>query len=315
MYNVLIESVVKNEFVFFGYLNGKVNHFLFAAKSDLNKADPKDMFLGLNDLEKAAVEFYKILGVRERELSGNLLEKLDHFIYSYGKYIKGYVEGDAVMTLISAKNLYTSLDLFRKTLIMLRGNLENNMPTRIEGQEILSLLLYSKMTFSELNEKLSSLNSIYDELCNLFSISTNQYPLEIIKVESGSLWAKVFGESKVISLMTDLIERYVYYFYRNFTQEGKIKGIPKKIDVIESILQLEHHLREAGIETDEMRDNIQKSSILISQRLNDLLSDEMIVNLNGELYSIIGEADTLSLKERKPLLLDKGESSDSEDTQ
>jgi hypothetical protein len=68
-------------------------------------------------------------------------------------------------------------------------------------------------------------------------------------MEVGSLWLKIFGESKVIALLTRLIETGAGYLYRRFTTEGKIASIPRQVESVEAILRLTETLQEMGIDT------------------------------------------------------------------
>jgi hypothetical protein len=81
----------------------------------------------------------------------------------------------------------------------------------------------------ELIAKLVAVETLYDELSRLLNVSTSEYPLEITKMEVGSWWIKIFGESKIIALLTSLIETWIAYLHRNYTQEGKIQSMPKRL--------------------------------------------------------------------------------------
>jgi hypothetical protein len=154
------------------------------------------------------------------------------------------------------------------------------------------------------------LEARYEELCRLLDLSPNEYPLEIIKVEVGSLWLRIFGESRVISLISRFIESTASYLYRNFTSEGKLTAIPQKVDVINSILKLSDNLEQSGIDNSVLKENIQQSSIIVAQQLNQLLAGEPVVNVNGEVYSV-GEAwEKRFLKESRTRFIGSGGDSD-----
>jgi hypothetical protein len=102
-----------------------------------------------------------------------------------------------------------------------------------------------------------------------------------------------------------LIEEAVHYLHRNYTRDGKIRNIPKKLEVVDSVLQLEIKLKEAGIDTSQMKDNIQKASVKISQQLNDLLGDESRVKVNEIVYSIGSEQEKRYIKQAELLLLEE----------
>ena len=158
-----------------------------------------------------------------------------------------------------------------------------------------------------------SLENIYLELCMLLKISPNDPPLKISRVEAGSLWIKVFGESKVIVLMTSAIEAAAAYVYRNYTDEGRktvqAAAIPKDVETLRSILNLVPTLKELDVYSPAMKENIEKSSVMISKSLNQLLANEpsISVNQNFSPGSMIAKRGYLS---SAPDLLTEGDGSE-----
>lgn len=175
-----------------------------------------------------------------------------------------------------------------------------------EGKE-LSILLPSIISYRDLLVKLTAFEVIYTKLCSLIKISTSEHPLQIIRIEYGSLWLKLFGESRVINLLTSLIQAAVIYIYRNYTDEGKLSYIPQKVDLIESVLRLSERLKENGIEISEIKDNVQRSAIIISSQLNCLLLGEPSIKINGKEYSLPPELQSKYLNESKSLQLEQAD--------
>jgi hypothetical protein len=114
-------------------------------------------------------------------------------------------------------------------------------------------------------------------------------PLKIGKIESGSLWVKLFGESKVVALLTRFIEEGAEYLYRKFTIEGQISTIPRKIEVLDKVIGLRSSLQENGIDTAGLDDHIAKSGAIIGKDLNILLARQSSVRVNGRLTSVSNE--------------------------
>jgi hypothetical protein len=118
-----------------------------------------------------------------------------------------------------------------------------------DGNSVLELKLISDHSAYELSRKLITLNTLYDELCALTGVSPLDYPLKVYQVEVGSLWIKIFGESKVISLCAKLISSAMSYVYSNYTDEGKFRTIPEKIEMVGSLLELSKKLKKEGEDT------------------------------------------------------------------
>jgi hypothetical protein len=214
---------------------------------------------------------------------------------------------DGTDTLIAAKELYIALETTVAVLEMIGQNLEMEAQTNVEDQKFLSVLLSAKVDFTTLVNKLISLDTLYKELCFLINVSPAEHPLNISKVESGSLWIKVFGESRVISLLTSLLESWIQFVYRNYTREGKIF---RNIQLIESILDLDTKIKKGGYNNSVLKAEIQKSSVIAAQKLNTLLEGEPEVTLNGQLYSLNTSSKGPLLEGSSSLLLKEGTTDD-----
>ncbi|VEP11800.1 conserved hypothetical protein [Hyella patelloides LEGE 07179] len=180
--------------------------------------------------------------------------------------------------------------------------------------EELTLLLESEHSLQKFIDKLQYIKNLYSELCYLFQVSDNEYPLKIVKMESGSLFAKVFGEAKVIKTLSIWIENTVSYFHRNYTNEGQIKSITHKLEVIENLLETTKKLEEAGIDTTKNKEALQKSSLIIARELNLLLGGEPCITINDHKHSITAELQQKYLEESKThfLIASQEESEDND---
>ena len=94
------------------------------------------------------------------------------------------------------------------------------------------------------------------------------------------------GSPKVISAVSSVIEKAAHFFYRNYTDEGKLASIPKKVETLESVLHLSDELKKRDISTDQLDESIKKASISIGNDLEKLLLGEELIELNGELIAL-----------------------------
>lgn len=218
----------------------------------------------------------------------DIIHYLEKFVNSYEDYIDTQEPNIAVPLIINAVSLRTYLNGYIHGLEIFTKNYEV-IPINIKNNEELSIILSSKMTLSEFIIKLQSIEQIYEELCSLMNISIIDYPIQISKIESGSLWVKIFGNSKVIALLTDSIKSSAEFIHRNYTKEGEIASIPKKVESIDSLFELRKKLEDAGISTEHIDDNIKKSSILLSNNMNKLLGGEKDITINDTKISIDGQ--------------------------
>jgi hypothetical protein len=205
-----------------------------------------------------------------------------------------------------ASDIKKSFDDYLWLAMIIERALNREESVDKEGYAKISLLLSFEPSYKNLVIKLTAIDHLYNELCNLLEVSSAEYPLRVARMEVGSLWLKIFGESKAVALLTQLIERAVGYLHRRFTNEGQITSIPRQVESIEAVLRLTENLQERGVDTSEAKENLQKSAVIISAKLNDLLLGSPSVTVNDRNFSV-GEAATEKyLKESRRLLLEEG---------
>jgi hypothetical protein len=174
------------------------------------------------------------------------------------------------------------------------------------GMDQLTIFLPKEQTYREVVDKLTAIADLYDEVCTLAGVSPAEFPLRVAKVESGSLWLKIFGESKVMALIAKLIENGANFTYRNFTQEGKLREIPRNIEIIRAELKLLEELEAAGIPTTKIRETIEKSSVIIADKINTLLFDANEITVNKNTYGMRQELERLIDRQSKARLIEDG---------
>lgn len=79
-------------------------------------------------------------------------------------------------------------------------------------------------------------------------------------------------------------------------------SVPKRIESVVAFLSLEQKLNEAGVETSELKEYIQKSSVLIGKNLTHLLSGEAKVEVNNNEYSLGAELERVYMAQAQKFL-------------
>lgn len=242
---------------------------------------PKLVFTSLEMLRTAFSVFVEELNQEVTYIS-TIYSQFIELENVYDKFIQDYSYSSTVELVYSGTDLFHSLKNTEDISTIIWKNLHNQYEYN-NSLGSLSLYLDSDYTYNNFIKKLEALQKLYSQLCFLLHISESDFPLRIAKIESGSLFVKIFGEPKVIQIISDFIKDTTGFLYRNKTTEGKIESIPRKTEAIESILKLSEKLQEAGLEVDELNTIIENSAILIAEDLNCLLVGERRVELNGEI--------------------------------
>lgn len=274
---------------------------------NLKRVRPRAVFAELDVLVDELNAFMGLLQEPAATALDNLVKEIGEFSRFYEDFNDAPALRQTFNLIDAGDRLLKSIQSFTSLSLLLRNTLRP-IEFNLDGYQEFSLLLPATTThtYGDLLKKLTALHAIYSELCNLISMSTSECPLLVSKIESGSLWIKVFGESRIITLLTELTEAGAAYMYRRYTTEGKVTAIPKQVESVESVLRLAERLESMGIDTSDMKENLQKSGNAISANLNNLLRGEPSVTVNGQIHSLKEELQDRHLQESKVLLLDSG---------
>lgn len=256
----------------------KVKTCLAETKTIVSSANPRHLFRSLDEVKNSIRDMGK---AGDAEGSGffNIENDLENFAESYAQYLSGGSVARSLSMLWSATVLNLKIKSYFETFNFFLSADEDRLVPGENERELL-LWLPGYMDLKQFSQKLQAIQLLYTELCMIFSISESDYPLRLVRAKSGSLWVKVFGETRVIQMISEFIEKMAGWLYRNYTVEGKINSIPRKVEVIDSLLDLTAKLEAAGLDVSEMRPNIEKSAVVVSRELVTLLENQSSVVIN-----------------------------------
>lgn len=244
----------------------------------------RKLFSEIRTLEEGLSKALKD-GLDETKHIVEFLEILDEFAETYDSYVAQQIGSNALPLLLIARRLTQAFASFHGLLKYILKNSSCILNLREDEAEF-SLVLANVTDIQNFSEKLAALNALYLEICYLLGVSVPSHPLRIGKIESGSLWTKLFGDTRAVGLMISLIEGGIHFFHRNYTKEGKIAAIPKKLESLNEMLDFSNRLKESGCDVAEIQEKIAKGAAIITDNLNTLLSDQPVVELNGQTLSI-----------------------------
>jgi hypothetical protein len=280
-------------------------------RSGMAEVYPKQFFVGISNLEEAIDDLIQEFGKDRNPFSG-LRNNLENFNRRYELFFQDGSYKNMLNVVYSANNLIEGFEIILKFIDSLKKNLLEHIEYGESSQEM-TIFLTSSYSCREFIEKLNTIQKVYSELCFLTNISESEFPLRIIKIESNSLFAKIFGEAKVVRILGELIKDAISFLYRRFTNEGKIEAISKQTEAVEKVLELTKKLEEAGIDTSESKEMIRKSGVIIADNLNRLLLGEPEIELNGESISLDSNLKQKYLESGQVYLL-KGDTAEPENT-
>ncbi len=234
--------------------------------------------------------------------TSSLANEVEEFSSLYDAFLSNQSGENALPLLLIAQRLHCKIGAMFDTLQLVEESIGGyDVPGVSETP--FTLLLPAHLELAEFARRLIAIQNLYSELCMLLSVSESTHPLRISKIESGSLWAKLFGESKVIELMASFVSQTASWIFRSYTIEGKIESVPRKVEAIDALLGLKKRLEEAGIATSEIKEHIEKSAVAISKSLAEILDGQPSVTINEKTISVGSEIGKEMLERTAPLQL------------
>lgn len=158
----------------------------------------------------------------------------------------------------------------------------------IANFETASLFFPNALGLEELIQRLQALKEIYTESCQVLNISESDYPLQILKLETGSWYVELAGYPKAIDLMLEGIRAAAKQLFQRYTRAGKLEAMPTRVENLESLLELQKRMKESGLDTAEMGDQLAKSGAILAKQLMTLVANEASVTINDDVIIIEG---------------------------
>jgi hypothetical protein len=232
------------------------------------------------------------------------LTRVDDFADAYQTFFSDQTTNAAFRLARSAKILQTEIDSIRAASLSIL-NLNAFAEDTSSSEERLTIELSEGGTFAGLLTKLTALQDLYEEACMLAGISSQQFPLRMLRVESGSARISIAGHPIVISVVTAICMQGLAIVEQNWTQHGKRDSSQEELKALRESFDLTKELQAKGIDVMDSQDRITKASEVAIKRLTTLISGETRVEINDELYILSMDQSAKLLEQRKRALPDK----------
>lgn len=236
-----------------------------------------------------------------------LVSDLEDFTELYDQFLSDPVPARAYALLKQANGSWVQLVAIGGILFSICRKIQSSFEDEIvsSNESSMSIFLSSTDNYSVFLLRLTAVGRLYSVVCRLLNVAEEDFPLKIIKIESGSLWIKVFGESRVLGLVERYIDEAASYIYRNFTTEGRISAVPRNVQALDQVLGLRSSLRDQGLDTENMDHEISNASIHIAKSLNLLLEKQGSVRINGKKLTVGSERLRKELESKPWSLLEQ----------
>lgn len=273
--------------------------------SILSKYEPYDLFTEIQSLISSfeEIEIFSITTERAIELDIKTLVNLHTQAFSIKKF-------DEIFSFVSFCNQFmTKLDKYRYSVEIFLKNLDLSESELPENNQFIDIQIVNKLNnLEEFSSFLTFVDNLYQNLSKAFVIHYSEYPLSIVKIESGSIWSKLFGHEKLIELIKDLLFGLGNYIRDLQTGQIDREKFENKIQKAGLVLDLVEKTKSIGLDD--------KNQLLIEKVFNQSIADiaklipktttEIMVD-NKKLLNL-DKVETKAIEGKKPLMLnDKNE--------
>lgn len=190
------------------------------------------------------------------------LSLLPGIIHSYLCYnYNGMSEYEYIKLIVSKiKDFQNSINEIRSNadLINFISEKTQNNISYTDDQDLGNLELYfqkEEISFKGNLSIMSTINELYEDLCNIFNVSLTEYELKILKIESGTLFLNLEGHEQIIELIKTVLTFLGGLYFTKYTKQGRFDTDLKNTM---NLLELTKMAEEIGLTVDNTdKENLQ----------------------------------------------------------
>lgn len=237
----------------------------------------------LSEYENVTNAIYQYVRTRSNSIIVDLINKVSSIVHEYNKFIGSY-----------------------ENIKYFMSKTENEIE-ETDYEKILKLHFYDEYLEPEyfaLN--IHSISESYEIMCQILNVSRSEYPIKVLKIESGSLLGKFLGNTVVIGFLSIIIKKIIELVFNHFTFEGKVLKHKEILDLLKEDADLLLKYKELGIDI-EFNEEITKYHYQLIKSIGKMTSKATKVKINNEeLYlkdslkqKYLTEASTLLIEDIK----------------
>lgn len=221
----------------------------------------------------------------------NFIDETDYLFKAYDEFQKDDTNQTKMINF--ANELMKYKLLFNNTLKMYSDYYllsTNEYEYKVENKNVLNIqLLDIEYTMEEFATILKDIDSSYYEIGNLIfqcSEKKEYEKLRILKIESGSLFSKIFGEEVIIDFLKKILKKAIVWVQENFKKGDVILSHKKFAAVLKEDTELMKLLEDSGCDVSNSRENIEKAFNLLSKHTLYLAKSSGSIKIDSEEFNV-----------------------------
>ncbi len=190
------------------------------------------------------------------------------------------------------------------------GKLYSEDDNKYDSNQVLCIqLLNEEFSMQQFGAILEEIEEIYIELNNLIYINKNQInisKLKIVKIESGSLFSKVAGNSATIKFIKDILRKIIVAVQKDYEIEQRVITHQKLSNSLKQDIELMKLLEDCGCDTKSSKSLIEKTFNIIAKNGLDIAQSSGNIKIDEEEFNMKESIKQRFLNECNRKLLSSG---------
>jgi hypothetical protein len=212
---------------------------------------------------------------------------------------------DLLNKVLNIVNVYMKFVESYKNVKNFMSKTENKLE-QSESEKMLKLYFYDEHAkIDDYISNFTAINDIYEIMCQIFNISSSEYQLRIVKIESGSLFENFLGADSAIEAISYLFKKIVDLVFNKFTFEGKVLRHKQILDFLKEDVEVIEKYRELGVAINFDNEEIDKLHYKLIKSMGNLVGKTTRVKINDEEFKLENNLKQKYLSESNVLRIDE----------
>lgn len=209
-----------------------------------------------------------------------IADDVDEFLRRLESYLIKHADDRLLNLAWHSRNLHLKLLGFVGSL----DAISNVLPFQDNDRaDVISIVISGDFELEQVKSALIASKKIYDEICRLLSINSNEEPLQLLKIESGSLNLVLKGSLSAIKVLKTFLEGFVAYT----TVSKRIVDTEVASRSLLSQVALKNSLDQQGIDTQRLGAELRDSAELLARHTGKLIGSASQISINGTIAGLV----------------------------
>ncbi|MCS5420751.1 MULTISPECIES: hypothetical protein [Psychrilyobacter] len=149
---------------------------------------------------------------------------------------------------------------------------------------------------------LTVIPDLYKRGLDLFQLDEKEFPLEIIKIESGTFFSKLAGHPVIIGLISSALTFSANEIYNHYSPTTKVKREKEVLEVIGEKLDIIEKMEGLGMDTTNMKEDVQIYTAKLYKDTKRISKLSTKMKVNNEVFQIEKGSELLFLKDQEDFI-------------